>query len=125
MGNSLTSAIGSTDCNLLAFCWNNGDAHSYITLQYSYAVVYVYGTYANIAFRLKKVKPGPCGKILSINNFAIKFPSKIVGDQIIMSKTNIVNIYRYKTIEAHANIGKIPTTYVPGNPSAPTYLKMI
>ena len=62
--------------------------------------MYVYGTYANIAFRLKKVKPGPCGKILSINNFAIKFPSKIVGDQIIMSKTNIVNIYRYKTIEA-------------------------
>ena len=41
MGNLLTSAIGSTDCNLWAFFRNNVDALSYITLQYSYAIVYM------------------------------------------------------------------------------------
>ena len=44
-----------------------------------------------------------------VNNFTIILPSKIVSDQIIVSKTYTVNIYRCRTIEAHANIGEILT----------------
>ena len=36
----------------------------------------------------QRVKPGPYRKLLSINKYTIKLPSKIVSDQIIMSKLN-------------------------------------
>ena len=38
----------------------------------------------------QRLKPGPCGKILSINNFTIKLPCKIISDQSIMTSLKAI-----------------------------------